>query len=445
MKTMDVDPAMMLRAGPGTLTSWVRWVIALASIVTVVAIAVGGKLVAHELSWWYARQSDLFWIREGVAYIAAGAIIASLLPASKLSRFVRAGVLLPLVQAGLVAVAWYVWTAALPHLADTSDGRAFAAGFPLIKVTIAIIPVLLAISIAAARRRSGEWVHGFATFALAELLLVGLWMPIACAITSTGPDEWWDASVPLLPHPVQTTMLIVALPTMVAAVYTTLSLRRPGWAQTHRSLIIKLLALVLAISALTRMTANPRAMVLYSNYVPLLLVAMLAAVTALVVLAVVTLVRGYRARRRFAARERIVGVIEADSRDPVIGIQIASWLRGPRIVQRPFAISTSKGMIPVSGAELVAPLPASTTLLNADETLGIIHPGETVIVAGHLADAGDPFRTSAAPLSGALYVAPADVERAGFASAALAMWRPCVAYLLIVTTVALPGLAALLG
>ncbi|HSD88207.1 MAG TPA: hypothetical protein VLB44_11855 [Kofleriaceae bacterium] len=424
-----------------------RWVIALASIVTVFAIAVGGRLIAHELSWWYSRQSDLYWIREGVAYVAAGAIIASLLPSSKLSRFVRTGVLLPLVQAGLVGVAWYVWTTALPHLAESSDGRAFAAGFPLIEATLVTIPVLLVLAIVAARRRSGEWVHGFATFALAELLLVGLWMPIACEITaaSSGADEWWDPSAPLLPHPLQTTILIVALPTLVAAIYTTLSLRRPGWAQTHRSRIVKLLGLVLAVSVLTRMAANPRAMVLYSNFVPLLLVAMLAAVTALVVLAIVTLVRGYQARRRFAARERIVGVIEADSRDPVIGIQIASWLRGPRIVQRPFAIATSQGTIPVSGAELVAPLPASTTLLAATETLGVIHPGETVIVAGHVADGGDPFRSSAAPLSGALYVAPADVERAGFASATLAMWRPCVAYLLIVTTVALPGLAALLG
>jgi hypothetical protein len=445
MKTMDVDPAMMLRAGPGTLSSWVRWVIALASIVTVVAIAVGGRLIAHELSWWYARQSDLFWIREGVAYVAAGAIIASLLPSSRLSRFVRTGVVLPLVQAGLVGVAWYVWRAALPHLADNSDGRAFAADFPLLEATLVTLPVLLAVAIGAARPRSGEWVHGFATFALAELLLVGLWMPVACAISGIGPSDWWDPTRPLLPHPIQTMISIVAPATVFAALYTTLSLRRPGWAQRHRPVIAKLLGLVLGISVLTRLTASPRAMVLYSNFVPLLLVAMLAAVTALVVLAVVTLARGYRARRRFAARERIVGVIEADSKDPVIGIQIASWLRGPRIFQRPFAIATSLGTIPVSGVELVAPLPASTTLLQAQETLGVIHPGETVIVAGHMADSGDPFRSSAAPLSGALYVAPADAERAGFASATLAMWRPCVAYLLIVTTVALPGLAALLG
>jgi hypothetical protein len=68
-----------------------------------------------------------------------------------------------------------------------------------------------------------------------------------------------------------------------------------------------------------------------------------------------------------------------------------------------------------------------------------------VVVAGQTKDEGGPFRSSSAPLAGSLYVAPADVERAGFVSAALAMWRPCVAYLLIVTAVALPGLAALLG
>ena len=48
-------------------------------------------------------------------------------------------------------------------------------------------------------------------------------------------------------------------------------------------------------------------------------------------------------------------------------------------------------------------------------------------------------------LSGELALSPADAERAGLTSMTLAMWRPCVAYLLIVTAVAIPGLVAVLA
>jgi hypothetical protein len=240
-------------------------------------------------------------------------------------------------------------------------------------------------------------------------------------------------------------LVIVIPPALVAILFTALAIRRPAWARAKRSTFVIALAVLLSIALLVRMNSQPRPMVLYSNFIVFLFVGVLVAVTALVVLALSMLVRGYRLRHQFTARERIVGVVHADGREPVFGVELPSWLRGPRLLQRPFAIATSDGMIPVTGAELIAPLPRSTTLLGRDESIGLIHPGDTVVVAGQTQDDGGPFRSSSAPLAGSLYVAPADVERAGFISAALAMWRPCVAYLLIVTVVALPGLAALLG
>jgi len=53
------------------------------------------------------------------------------------------------------------------------------------------------------------------------------------------------------------------------------------------------------------------------------------------------------------------------------------------------------------------------------------------------------WRSRASPIADAMYVAPTSFDRVGFASAALVMWRPCVAYLLIVSAIALPALAAL--
>jgi len=456
MKLMADDPAMLLRSGPGTVVSWVRWLVASACIVTILALWVGGRLLVHELAWVDEQSQGQFWLRHGVAYIALLAIMIAVLPGSQLSRYIQAAIALPILHAGLVVIGWLVWKHEMPMLSNMSDGRAFAAWFPFEKVTLIAIPGTAMLAALIARRRKGEWAHAFTMLSLSLLVLVGLWMPIALEVFAQTPNDTWvtdpiaEASrLPyaqaLLPHPIAMTLLIVIPPAIVALAYTLLALRRSAWMRAHRMHVVVAMCILLSVALIARMNSQARPMVLYSNFVPLLLVGVLVSVTALVVLALSMLARGYGLRRRFTARERIVGVVQADGSDPVFGIEIPSWLRGPRLLQRPFAILTSQGPIPVTGAELVAPLPASTTLVAGDEALGLIHPGDTVVVAGQTRDADGPFRSSSAPLAGSLYVAPADVERAGIASAALAMWRPCVAYLLIVTVVALPGLAALLG
>ncbi|HUS27394.1 MAG TPA: hypothetical protein VMZ53_02765 [Kofleriaceae bacterium] len=454
---MTDDPAMMLRAaGPGSVATWVRWLVASACVVTVLALLIGGNLLVRELAWFDEQSQGQFWMRRGIAYLAMFAIIGCLLPGSRLSRFLHAAIVLPILHAVLVVIGWNLWQHELPMLSNMSDGRAFAAWFPFSKVALIAIPSTALVAGVIARRRKAEWAHAFTMLSLSMLLLVGLWMPIALGLWGNAPGDTWvtdpvveDYRVSyfktLLPHPLEMTLLIVIPPIVAGIAYTTLSLRRSAWVRAHRKGFIIATSILLGLAILFRMGAAASPMVLYSNFVPLLLVGVLVAVSALVALAFSMLMRGYRLRRRFISQERMVGVVVADSKEPIFGFEIPSWLRGPRLVQRTFAISTSQGTIPVTGAELVAPLPTGTTLLGRDETLGLIHPGDTVIIAGQTEDAGGPFRSTTAPLAGSLYVAPADVERAGLVSAALAMWRPCVAYLLIVTAVALPGLAALLS
>lgn len=433
MNPMKFDPVMMLRAGPGTLPAWSRWTIGIASVLTVVVIALGGVLIASELAW---EQTASFWLREDLAFVAALVITACFAPPAKLSRFLRLAVMLPVIHAIFVACAWRVWETAAQQLAKHSDGRAFAAWFPFWSTTGLAAVGFIAISVLVARRR--DWLHALTTLTLSTLLLVGLWMPIVAGMT--GNDGWWTGRDTLIPHPLRAAMVVAIPPLVAATVFTYVSLRRTVWVAKP------VLGVLLVVALLVRMSASAAAMVVYSNFVPILLVAMMLAVGSLIVLAVVTLTRGLRARRRFASRERIVGVVDfADDREAVIALEVASWLRAPRVIQRSFSIATSAGVIPVSGAELVAPLPAATTLLARGETIGIIHGGDPVVVAGHAKAGGEPFRSSAAPLSGELWIAPEDVERAGLTSMTLAMWRPCVAYLLIVTAVALPGLAALLS
>jgi hypothetical protein len=184
-------------------------------------------------------------------------------------------------------------------------------------------------------------------------------------------------------------------------------------------------------------------LLLYSNFLPVLLAAALVAMVSLVALGGVTWWRTAATHRAFTSRERRGGTVVDDGDEPVIGLEITSWLRGPRVVQRPFSVRTSIGTLPVRGAHLVAAIPAATTQLRTGESIEVLGPGEDVQIAGHGTAGGDPFRTSAAPLADAMYVAPASFESDGFASAALVMWRPCVAYLLIVSAIALPALAAL--
>jgi hypothetical protein len=454
MRPMAHDPTMMLRAGPGTAVPWVRWLVGSACVITVLALWIGGRLLVHELAWFDEQSSGQFWMRNGVALVAMFSIAIAVLPGCGLSRFLQAAIALPFLHAGLVVIGWLVWQHELPLLSNMSDGRAFAAWFPFAEVTLTAIPTMALLAGLIARRGKHEWAHAFTMLSLSMLLLVGLWMPIALGFCQAPNDTWiTDYAVEgyrsytnsLLPHPIQVTLFVVVPPAVFAIIYTMLAVRRASWVRERRKGFVVGLSLLLIVATLFRMGAPARPMVLYSNFVPLLLVGLLVCVSALLMLALSMLAHGYGLRRRFASRERIVGVVHADGNEPVFGIEIPSWLRGPRLLQRSFMISTSAGPIPVTGAQLVAPLPTMTTLLGRDESLGLIHPGDTVIVAGQTQDEGGPFRSSSAPLAGSLYVAPANVERAGFVSAALAMWRPCVAYLLIVTAVALPGLAALLA
>jgi hypothetical protein len=174
-----------------------------------------------------------------------------------------------------------------------------------------------------------------------------------------------------------------------------------------------------------------------------LLVATLVAICALVALGVVSWMRSWRMSRSFGALESHGGTVVDDGEPVAIGLEITSWLRGPRVIQLPFSVRTSVGTLPIRGAHLVAAIPASTTQLAIGESIAIVRAGDDVQIAGADDAGGDPFRTSAAPLADAMYVAPASLEYGGFASAALVMWRPCVAYLLIVCAIALPALAGL--
>ena len=439
MPTFCEPHLMVQRRGPGKLEDWLTYVVGIGCFVTFIAVMLGVQLVCDQLE----RAVDVSWFRSGVTFAVAFWILASWLPPARLSRSLRVAVLLPGAHALVIALAWPAWLSISRFVADEGAATELVTAFPIARIAAVTILCFLVFSLLVARRRSGEWLHGFVMVALAELLLLGLWLPISCAAWPGGTDEWWSAHQPLLADLGSRVAFTIVPPTVLALSFTTVALRRPGWLLAYRSLIAQVVLVVLCIAVITRMGASARVMVLYSNLVPILLAAAIVAIAALIGFGAMIWLTSRAKRRRFLAAERVDGVIVADGDDPAIGLEITSWLRGPRLVQRPFAVSTARGTIPVSGAHLVAAIPAVTTQLRTGECVAVLRPGDHVTIAGHGEAGGDPFRTSAAPLAGEILVAPAEAPRDGFTHVALAMWRPCLAYLMIVTAIAIPGLAAL--
>lgn len=440
------EPNLALRGAPGTLPPWVRTVIAAAAGVTIAMVGLGGQLLYNQLD--NAHSTGQWWLHTGVSVAIALWIAASFLPASRHSRFLRLAVLLPVAHAGAIALGWMLWSRVATHV--TLDARSpLAAQLPLARLALVTCLVFVLVARLSAKRRTGEWVHGFVVLALTELLLLGLWMPIVAVMWGDDGTSAWFATSQFVEQLGWAIAYIVVPPTLAAIAYTMVVLRNPRWLTARKRIAINTVAALLGLACLARLTADADTMLVYAHFVPVLLVAALVALVALAVLAAVLAARAIVARRRFDARERVRGVVTADGHELVAGIEIASWLRGPRVVQRPFAVATAHGTLPVSGANVVAAIPAASTQLLTGEALGLLRPGDTVEVAGHDATpaqpgSGDPFRSLAGPRAEALWIRPSG-EGGDVASLSLALWRPCLAYLLIVTAIAIPGLAALLA
>jgi hypothetical protein len=415
-------------------------VVLAACVVTFAAVTVGTQLALGQIH----HGVDRGWLPLGLTFVVAFWILASWLPPARFSRALRVAVLLPGAHAIVVALAWPAWTALSRFVDDPNAASALVTDFPIARVVVASLAAFAAFAMLVARKRSGEWLHGFIMLALSELLLLGLWLPVSCSLWPGGESDWWTSYEPIIAEVAPRVAWTVVPPTLAALAFTALALRRPRQLLQQRKLIGLGVAVAIVVAVASRLDPPARVMVLYSNVLPLLLAATVVAVCALILYGAALAVRSARLRRAFAAHKRSEGVIVRDGDDtPVLGFEITSWLRGPRTVQRGFAVSTPAGTIPISGAHLVASLPAETTQLRVGECIAVLRPGDRVAIAGHADAAGDPFRTSAAPLAGESYVAALDHQATGFAHVALAMWRPCIAYLLIVVAVALPALAAL--
>ena len=403
MKPIIIDPATMLNFGPGTLPRWVL-VVRIACVVTVLAVALGGQLMSTSSMERARQQPHLDAGRRRLARDARDRIAASTFahvaagsrrrPLALDSRRTRRARLVHL-EVGV--------TAARRHERRPRVRGGLSARDRVGRRDDRVRVVLDLVA------RKGDWAHGFAMFALAELLLLGLWLPLSASITSAGaPSDWWFTDAPLLPHPIRSALLVVIPPTLVAAWFTALSLRRR--ARPRRSTQGRALG-----PAGARCPRAPRRLAALDGRVLELRPGAARsrarrdhrcrrarAVHARQRLPAASHARAHRHHRRRSRRRRRARVRH---RDPELAARAAAR-------PAPVRDRDPDRPIPVTGAVLIAPLPDSTTLLGRTEMLGLVNPGQTVTVYGGGYDTGGPFRASSALLSGSIYVAPAGIEGA---------------------------------
>jgi hypothetical protein len=148
------------------------------------------------------------------------------------------------------------------------------------------------------------------------------------------------------------------------------------------------------------------------------------------------------------ARDALAGTIADDGAGTVARMQIAGWLRGPDVSARAFEVETANGRIAVPGGiEIVFDPQPTSARLASGHSLPVLQVGDRVTLAGFAKAQGDVYRGAVGmiPSSAGAWVGPAGVGAAGFTGVALAMWRPCVAFLLVAVAVMLPALAGVLS
>jgi hypothetical protein len=439
------------RQPAGTLKLWVRVALGLACVATIVLPFAGARVLWSQGAEALHVPSWVF--QNALAAFGAAGVFAAAFPRFAQSRYLRLALLLPIVHIATVAIAWPVWLA-IANKIDTTVPRWYflAVDIPMSAI---IAGELVIVAIAAwcitRRRRDAGASHAFIMIALVDLLLLGLWLPLVAWAICRGDHFREIDPAYAFEHVRRLTVLVVAPPLAVAIGYTAIAMNRVRDEQSvlseHRTIEVGVVATLFVAAFGVRADAEPAARVVYANYIHVMLGALVVAAAGPVVLAITMWWRTRLARRRLRGDAgSFHGILVHDDRDqPVVGChEIASWLRPPRARVRSFVVATASGEVPVHGARMIAPIDPATTVLSVGESFGALRAGDRVRVSSSCPPGGAPFRTAAAPIVGSdPMIAPYGLPQLTFSDLALALWRPTVAYLVILVAIAVPALAAL--
>jgi hypothetical protein len=421
---------------PGSVATWVSWVVGLAAALTIVGAAVGPHVLAKFLD---GPGPDRFWLTNGLAIGLAVAIAACLAFGGRLARIVHVAVLLPAVHLIAMVIAWQLWQRFQTAMPMAAAYTPYTRAIPAVEAAVVVGAgiVIAACGYAALYRRVAATSHHVVMAALLAFLLLGLWLPIAALIWHDGLARYTFA--------LRTTVLpfVAIIPPIAAAVLATIAVARwPGTLLRLRSAALGAGVGLVIASVACRAAGGSRAFVVYGNFVHVIMAAGMLAVLSIAALGGSWVIARSRSRALYAGRT-LTGTIGGPIRpepEIVARVEVASWLRGPRIVTHPFAVTTPIATVPVPhGIEIVAPIPTVTTKLAVGESTALLAAGDRVRLAGYVEPPADhPYRGSSAPVPGpdGVFVEPVGGARAGgFVDLALSVWRPCVSYLLIAATI----------
>ena len=432
------------RPAPGEVAPWVRVVVFVAAVLGVLVVGAGAWTM-----WGFGgRDLQLQTPRAHYAmvptFLMATLVVITWFPDGSVSRFLHLAVALPVIHAAALVVALFY----IPGLdLAIGDRTPMLEYLPVVPWFALGLVVFAGLGRVIGGRR--EWAHAFVMLALAHVLLLGLWLPLAAHLpTTTDPWGYWarETLKQLARDPLPVAVLMLVPPFVAAVLYTLVAVRAPRLGRALRvPIAIVLVALFLA-SVWARVYANNGAFLIHDNFIHLLLAAVAIAILATGVLAISTWSAGRRALRRLTeARE---GGISADASDVVACLQITSWLRGPRLWMRSFVASSAKEMLLVpSGATLATALPKISSAMRTGEAVVVLSKRDAITLGGFVErDVGDsPFRAVKMTVPGpsGITIARREPMSTPFESMLLTAWRPAVAYLLILCVVAVPTLIGL--
>jgi hypothetical protein len=462
---IDIRPLDALelwnRPDAGELPRRVRVAIAIACAITVSVVAAGTYVlwrmsgtsqmrfrIDNEL-----RPLEEWSVRNVPPLIVLAILVVAFLPRSTVSRFVRMALVLPLLHVLLLVVAWLV----VPRLQlpALSERTPMSRELPVVPIALLIGGAAVTFG-ALLARRARDRMHAIVMLALANLLLLGLWLPVASRwLAGEGAESSWVRATALLASPAEFAAIMLVPPFVGALAYTALASNRPALALRLRAVLVVGAAIVFALAVAARLASYHGAFLLYDNATHLLFTTAMVAVLATIALAIATW-RGCRHAARRLARESSCrsGVIADDGDQVVACMQITSWLRGPRMIARPFTVTTPAGEVFVpAGVEIATSIPLVSSVLRTGEAVVVLRKDDRVVLAGFVdTETGDsPFRSAHAVIPGPRGVVVAYAGGAGgdgttaVQGMGLAAWRPSVAYMLIVIVVAVPGLLGVLA
>ena len=438
------------RANAGSPSGWVKYVVVFALVATVAIAVIGPRLF-----WtYYGMQTGFsgFWFCNGLVFVIGAGLLVALVPRLGPSRWLGLIVALPIVHALAMGLAWAAWSSMNNPMGGYRASRLIEA-MP-IGTTIQLVGlVLVATSWLVARGRRGEWGHTLVMLALASVLLLGLWLPIASALwcwfdplpalweRTEGWKDSWQVTHRLF-------SLVVLPPWLAATAFTALAVRRPARLSPLSRRIWVGLAVLFCLAVRCRLDHTEPTLIVYSNFMHVLLAVAFVSLIAIAWLALRLALRSHRAaavlRDDQTLRGEVVGPVD-DADQVVAHVELTSWLRGPRALLRGFRLRIAGGEVVIPGGAWASPLTASTTRLALGESQAVLCAGDRVVVAGmELAGGAQPFRGTARWVAGTtgIWVGAPGPQARSLDHLMLALWRPCVAYLLILIGVAAPALIA---